>query len=91
MIIHQTWSIDPLLVERLRLWDPNLDPNNLKFLREEHVTWNDGSLGCPVPGKYYTQALVEGWCIWLQYEDLILEIHTDRLRQHFAMPGVGYL
>lgn len=24
-------------------------------------TWNDGSLGCPQPGMYYTQALVPGW------------------------------
>lgn len=24
-------------------------------------TWSDGSLGCPVPGQLYTQALVEGW------------------------------
>ena len=24
-------------------------------------TWNDGSLGCPEPGHFYTQALVEGW------------------------------
>ncbi len=24
------------------------------------VTWNDGSLGCPTPGRFYTQALVPG-------------------------------
>jgi hypothetical protein len=24
-------------------------------------TWSDGSLGCPQPGMYYTQALVPGW------------------------------
>ncbi len=24
------------------------------------VTWDDGSLGCPEPGKSYTQALVQG-------------------------------
>jgi hypothetical protein len=24
------------------------------------ITWNDGSLGCPEPGKFYTQALVSG-------------------------------
>ncbi|MGW6200017.1 hypothetical protein ACWF0M_28005 [Kribbella sp. NPDC055110] len=26
----------------------------------EDVTWPDGSLGCPEPGMYYTQALVPG-------------------------------
>ena len=25
------------------------------------VTWNDGSLGCPEPGMFYTQALVDGY------------------------------
>jgi hypothetical protein len=29
------------------------------------VTWPDGSLGCPEPGKVYTQALVDGWLIVL--------------------------
>jgi hypothetical protein len=27
----------------------------------ESVTWSDGSLGCPMPGMVYTQALVPGW------------------------------
>ena len=25
------------------------------------VTWPDGGLGCPQPGRMYTQALVPGW------------------------------
>jgi hypothetical protein len=25
------------------------------------VTWSDGSMGCPIPGRMYTQALVPGW------------------------------
>ncbi len=24
------------------------------------ITWNDGSLGCPVPGRFYTQSLIPG-------------------------------
>lgn len=31
----------------------------------EAVTWNDGSLGCPEPGKAYTQALVDGYHVVL--------------------------
>lgn len=35
------------------------------LIRAEAVTWNDGSLGCPQPGMFYTQALVEGyWVVW---------------------------
>ncbi len=29
--------------------------------RAEQVTWPDGSLGCPEPGRKYTQALVPGY------------------------------
>ncbi len=32
-------------------------------LLAEPVTWPDGSLGCPEPGRLYTQALVPGWRI----------------------------
>jgi hypothetical protein len=39
---------------------------DLKVLRAESVTWNDGSLGCPQPGVFYTQALVPGY--WLVIE-----------------------
>jgi hypothetical protein len=37
----------------------------------EAKTWNDGSLGCPVPGQMYTQALVDGY-------QVILEIDGER-------------
>jgi hypothetical protein len=30
------------------------------ILKAVSITWNDGSLGCPEPGKFYTQALVPG-------------------------------
>ncbi|HEY3522230.1 MAG TPA: hypothetical protein VGK63_00880 [Candidatus Limnocylindrales bacterium] len=30
------------------------------------VVWSDGSLGCPLPGRSYTQALVPGWWIVLE-------------------------
>jgi len=39
---------------------------NLTLVRAEPVTWPDGSLGCPQPGVFYTQALVEG--MWVVYE-----------------------
>ena len=33
------------------------------------ITWNDGSLGCPEPGVFYTQALVDGYHVILQAGD----------------------
>jgi hypothetical protein len=39
------------------------DPATAKILRAEAVTWSDGSLGCPEPGMFYTQALVDGYWV----------------------------
>lgn len=34
----------------------------------EPVTWRDGSLGCPEPGMYYTQALVPGHRVLIEVD-----------------------
>ena len=34
----------------------------------EPMTWNDGSLGCPVAGQVYTQALVDGYHVVLEVD-----------------------
>ncbi len=39
------------------------DPATARIVRAEAVTWSDGSLGCPEPGMFYTQALVDGYWI----------------------------
>ena len=40
-----------------------IDPAAPALVRAEAVTWADGSLGCPRPGQFYTQALVPGYWI----------------------------
>jgi len=37
--------------------------DTLVVTKAEAVTWPDGSLGCPEPGMFYTQALVDGYWI----------------------------
>ena len=37
-----------------------VDAAQVTVVSSEDVTWPDGSLGCPEPGMYYTQALVPG-------------------------------
>ena len=39
------------------------DLDQVKIVRAESATWRNASLGCPDPGKMYTQALTGG--IWL--------------------------
>ena len=42
--------------------------DEIRVLLAEHVTWNDGALGCPEPGGMYTQALVDGYRILLSVD-----------------------
>jgi len=41
--------------------------SQLTLVRAESAIWNDGSLGCPLPGQSYTQALVNGYWVVLDY------------------------
>jgi hypothetical protein len=43
------------------------DPAVFQVVSARSVTWNDGSLGCPRPGEAYTQALVPGYQVVLEY------------------------
>lgn len=47
------------------------------------VVWTDGSLGCPQPGMFYTQALVEGTRIRLRVGDVIYHYHSGRNQAPF--------
>ena len=42
------------------------DPSTVRLIRDEAVTWSDGSLGCPRPGEFYTQAPVSGF--WIVFD-----------------------
>ena len=37
-----------------------VDAAEISVVSSEEVTWPDGSLGCPEPGMFYTQMLVNG-------------------------------
>ncbi|MEP7081393.1 MAG: hypothetical protein ABI841_00290 [Chloroflexota bacterium] len=54
--------------------------NEVRVVTAEEVTWSDGSLGCPEPGKAYTQALVPGFRV-------VLEIDGEELNFHAAQGG----
>lgn len=49
----------------------------------EEVTWRDGSLGCPQPGRVYTQALVNGSRIILEAEGQRWHYHSGGGRDPF--------
>ena len=45
--------------------------------RAEQVTWSDGSLGCPEPGRMYTQNLVPGYLVVAKTVEGEIVYHTD--------------
>ena len=45
------------------------DREAIQVVRGEAVVWNDGSLGCPKPGEFYIQILINGYWVVLKFED----------------------
>jgi hypothetical protein len=64
----------------------------------EQVSWSDGSLGCPEPGRMYTQALVPGYRVTATTPMGRMRYHTDsrgqvvtcaQPRPRASSPGAG--
>jgi hypothetical protein len=55
-----------------------LDASAIEVVSAENVTWRDGSLGCPQPGRVYTQALVPGYRVRLRARGELLDYHAGR-------------
>ena len=55
----------------------NVASSAVVLTRAEQVTWPDGSLGCPEPGRMYTQMLVSGYRVVAKTTAGELVYHTD--------------
>jgi hypothetical protein len=60
-----------------------VEPEEIEVVESEAVTWADGALGCPQPGKFYTQAQVEGHRILLRAKDRTWPYHSGGGRGPF--------
>lgn len=60
-----------------------LDQAEIEVVSVEEVTWRDGSLGCPEPGMFYTQALVDGTRIVLAARGRRYHYHSGGHRAPF--------
>jgi hypothetical protein len=49
----------------------------LTFVSAEKVTWTDGALGCPQPGRMYTQSIVPGYRVWMRTGQKLIVYHTN--------------
>ena len=61
----------------------NLPLELVEVLEVQFKTWSDGSLGCPQPGRMYTQVLQEGLLIRLQAEGKVYNYHSGGMRDPF--------
>lgn len=50
---------------------------NFTVVRSEEVIWNDGSLGCALPGETYTQAPVSGYWVVLEHAGTTYDYRTS--------------
>ncbi|MEV5965580.1 hypothetical protein AB0L70_27670 [Kribbella sp. NPDC051952] len=66
------------LAARLRV-----DAAQVTVVSAAEVTWNDGSLGCPQPGMFYTQALVAGFHTVLEVAGTQYSYHSGAGRAPF--------
>jgi hypothetical protein len=53
-------------------------PSDVRIESVEPVTWRDGSLGCPEPGMFYTQALVPGFRVILVVDERRFDYRIGR-------------
>ena len=74
-------SVIPIEVRRAVAADAaqrfRVAPGAVVLTRAERVTWPDASLGCPEPGRVYTQVLVPGFRIVAKTTAGELLYHTD--------------
>jgi hypothetical protein len=54
-----------------------VDPDAVTILEVKHVTWRDGSLGCPKPGMMYTQVITPGYLVKAEVDGEIHMVHMD--------------
>lgn len=54
-----------------------VSPNDVVLTRAEQVTWPNGALGCPLPGRSYTQMQVPGFRVVAKTASGEMLYHTD--------------
>jgi hypothetical protein len=64
----------------------SVDAESISVISVEPIEWPNSALGCPAPGKVYTQGTVPGFRIRLEVEDQEYSYHTDRNGQFLLCP-----
>jgi len=65
------------------------DGASFEVIVSEAVVWNDGSLGCPEPGVFYTQALVDGYHVILAGDEDQIDYRVGQNGYFFRCEQTG--
>lgn len=57
--------------------------SDIQVVQAQAVVWRDGSLGCPKPGRFYTQALVDGYKVVLEANNVTYDYHAGNRGNFF--------
>jgi hypothetical protein len=67
-----------------------VEPEAIEVLRTEAVVWNDGSLGCPKPGEFYIQVLINGYWVVLEVEGIEYDYRANDSGYFTLCEGKGF-
>jgi hypothetical protein len=68
-----------------------IDRGDIQIMRAEAVLWEDGSLGCPKPGEFYIQMLIDGYLVVLQVEGVYYDYRVSDRGYFFLCEEEGSL
>jgi hypothetical protein len=51
--------------------------DNLIVVMTAQRDWADASLGCPEPGRTYAQVITPGYAVWVDTDDLVMEVQVN--------------
>jgi hypothetical protein len=61
----------------------SVEAERIEVVEARSMVWPDGSLGCPEPGRLYTQALQDGALVRLRYGSEVYAYHSGRRGEPF--------
>ena len=61
-----------------------IEPGAVTVISARRVDWPDGSLGCPVPGEVYTQAIVPGYHVQVSAAGKVMDYRADLAGRFFV-------
>ncbi len=87
-------EVPPVLLEAILadlIERTGAERESIEILHGKFVIWNDGSLGCPKPGEFYTQAMIEGYQVILRVGESEYDYHASERGSFFICENSDFL